>query len=121
METHIILKLIFIGLLTGVVASVVGGGAELLMIPLLVMLGVCVDYKEAVGTSLCSLLLPIGLYVVYVYNEAGKVRWCEGLLLSLLIVLGSVSSKYTVGVDVMLYKKLYGALTIMLGVGLLLL
>ena len=52
-------KLIFIGTITGIVASFVGGGAEILIVPLLIYLKVIEDYKQAIGTSLASLLLPI--------------------------------------------------------------
>jgi uncharacterized membrane protein YfcA len=44
-----IYKVSFIGLLTGIVASFVGGGAEILIAPLLVYLQVFEDYKTAVG------------------------------------------------------------------------
>ena len=63
-----IYKVSFIGLLTGIVASFVGGGAEILIAPLLVYLQVFEDYKTAVGTSLASLLLPIGIVAVYFYS-----------------------------------------------------
>ena len=58
-------KLGIIGTLTGVVASFIGGGAEILIVPLLVYFGVLADYKTAIGTSLASLLLPIGIFAVY--------------------------------------------------------
>ena len=62
-----IYKLIFIGLITGMVASVVGGGAEILIVPLLIYLKIFTDHKKAIGTSLASLLLPIGIIAVYFY------------------------------------------------------
>ena len=64
-----IYKLLFIGGLTGVVASFVGGGAEILIVPLLIFFGIFKDYKTAVGTSLASLLLPIGIVAVYFYSK----------------------------------------------------
>ena len=57
-------KLIFIGSLTGATASFVGGGAEILIVPLLVYMNVISNYKDAIATSLASLLLPIGIIAV---------------------------------------------------------
>ena len=62
-----IYKVIFIGLITGMVASIVGGGAEILIVPLLIYLKVFDDYKTAIATSLASLLLPIGIVAVYFF------------------------------------------------------
>ena len=54
MKNQNILKLGFIGIITGVVASFIGGGAEILIVPLLIYMGVLADYKTAIGTSLAS-------------------------------------------------------------------
>ena len=51
---HNFLKLMMIGGLTGIIASFVGGGAEIVIVPLLVYLNVINDYKTAIGTSLAS-------------------------------------------------------------------
>jgi len=64
------LKLASIGLLTGGVASIIGGGAEILIVPALVGLKLVGGYKEAVGTSLASLLPPIGVFAVYYYYKS---------------------------------------------------
>ena len=57
-------KLGVIGLATGILASFIGGGAEILIIPMLVWFNVFSHYKIAIGTSLASLLLPIGIQTV---------------------------------------------------------
>jgi uncharacterized membrane protein YfcA len=79
---HNLFKLMFIGTLTGIVASFVGGGAEILIVPLLVYLNVVKDYKVAIGTSLASLLLPIGIVAVFFFakevcnGNSGKcIKW----------------------------------------------
>jgi len=124
-----IYKVSFIGLLTGIVASFVGGGAEILIAPLLVYLQVFEDYKTAVGTSLASLLLPIGIVAVYFYStvscgNGGKktqscVHWRYALLISLFFVIGTLASYFAVQLNNELYKKIFALLMIILGVFLL--
>ena len=87
-NTH---KLAFIGILTGIVASIVGGGAEILIVPLLIYLKVFEDYKTAIGTSLASLLLPIGIVAVYFYgkHKCGNescVKWTYAFIISICFV-----------------------------------
>lgn len=116
-----IIKLLFIGILTGVVASFVGGGAEILIVPLLIFIGIFKDYKLAVGTSLASLLLPIGIVAVYFYsrekcnNNKPCIHWTYALLLSLGFVLGTFASYYSVKINEEKFKKTFGLLIILLG------
>lgn len=115
-----IIKLLFIGLLTGVVASFVGGGAEILIVPLLIFFGIFKDYKTAVGTSLASLLLPIGIVAVYFYskekcNKKSCVNWYYALIISLSFVLGTFATYYSVKINEEKFKKAFGLLIILLG------
>ena len=105
-----IIKLLFIGILTGAVASFVGGGAEILIVPLLIFIGIFKDYKLAVGTSLASLLLPIGIVAVYFYsrekcNNKPCIHWTYALLLSLGFVLGTFASYYSVKINEEKFKQ----------------
>ena len=54
---HKILKVSLIGLLTGILTSFIGGGAEILIVPLFIWFNVFSNYKIAIGTSLASLIL----------------------------------------------------------------
>ena len=69
-------KVAFIGIITGALASFIGGGTEIIIVPLLIYLNVVNDYKEAVATSLASLLLPIGIVAVYFYNKQNCKKKC---------------------------------------------
>jgi hypothetical protein len=116
-----IYKLIFIGLLTGALASFVGGGTEILIVPLLIFLNVVSNYKEAVGTSLASLLLPIGAVAVYFYykqNCNGKscVNWKYALILSFCFMLGTLVSYYSSKINTRSLKLIYGISIILLGI-----
>lgn len=120
-------KVAFIGLLTGSVASFVGGGAELLIAPLLLWFNVFSDYKTAVGTSLASLLLPIGIVAVYFYSKVkcntkteSCVHWKYALIISLFFVVGTFMSYYSVQLDNHIFKQSFAVLMIVLGVILLL-
>ena len=113
-------KLVFTGTITGIVASFVGGGAEILIVPLLIYLGVFTDYKIAVGTSLASLLLPIGVVAVYFYSTQkcsydSCVHWSYALIISLFFVLGTFFSYFTVTINNNLFKKVFAIFMILLG------
>lgn len=117
-------KVAFIGALTGFVASFVGGGAEILIAPLLIFLNVFEDYKTAVGTSLASLLLPIGIVAVYFYSKtkcekSSCVHWKYALIISLFFVLGTFASYYAVQIDNRKFKQTFAIVMIILGLVLL--
>lgn len=112
-------KVAFIGTLTGIVASFVGGGAEILIAPLLIFFNVFQDYKTAVGTSLASLLLPIGIVAVYFYANtkcASKscVHWTYAFVISAFFVLGTFASYYSVEMDNKKFKTMFAFVMIFL-------
>jgi len=119
---HNLFKLVFIGTLTGIVASFVGGGAKILIVPLLVYLNVISDYKVAIGTSLASLLLPIGIVAVFFFakeicsGNSGKcIKWNYALIISFFFVVGTMASYFTSKIDTRLFKSIFGIITILLG------
>jgi uncharacterized protein len=119
---HNFLKLMMIGGLTGIIASFVGGGAEILIVPSLVYLNVINDYKTAIGTSLASLLLPIGIVAVYFFakeicgGNGGKcIKWNYALTLSFFFVVGTFASYFTSKIDTQIFKNIFGIITILLG------
>ena len=116
-----IFKLMFIGILTGIVASFVGGGAEILIVPLLIYLKVFEDYKTAIGTSLASLLLPIGIVAVYFYSRQrckgnSCVRWTYAFILSFFFVLGTFASYFTAQIETKYLKLTFAGLLVVLGI-----
>jgi uncharacterized membrane protein YfcA len=115
-----IYKLIFIGTVTGITASFVGGGAEILIVPMLIYLNVIDDYKQAIGTSLASLLLPIGIFAVYFYSlkSCGKnncIKWSYALIISLSFMIGTLASYYTSDFESRTLKIYFAILMIFLG------
>ena len=117
------LKVAFIGTLTGIAASFVGGGTEILIVPLLIYLNVFQDYKTAVGTSLAALLLPIGIVAVYFYSRTkcpktgtSCVHWKYALTISAFFVLGTFASYYSSQLDNRHFKNSFAWIMIGLGV-----
>lgn len=115
LDSHTEIKVAFIGLLTGALATIVGGGAEILIVPLLLGLGVVGTFREGLATSLGSLLLPIGLYAVYVYR--GHVKWGISMRLALYFVLGTILlGTWANSHENSTHKKMFGYVTIILGI-----
>jgi uncharacterized membrane protein YfcA len=110
-----------IGLLTGALASVVGGGAEILLVPLLVWSGALPDHKLAVGTSLACLLLPIGAFAVVAYArarcaaDAPCVHWPSALILAAAFTAGSLASFWTVRLPGRALRRAFGLVAIATG------
>uniref|UniRef100_A0A6C0CNF3 Membrane transporter protein n=1 Tax=viral metagenome TaxID=1070528 RepID=A0A6C0CNF3_9ZZZZ len=121
---HHFYSLMITGLITGMVASFIGGGAEILIVPLLLYLRVFDDYKSAVGTSLASLLLPIGIVAVYFYyntkcNSKPCIQWNYAFIISLFFVIGTFLSYFTVKIDNKIFKMIFAIFMITLGIGIL--
>ena len=119
---HNIFKLMLIGITTGIIASFVGGGAEILIVPMLVYLKVISDYKVAIGTSLASLLLPIGIVAVYFFareicsgNSKQCIKWNYAMTISFFFVIGTFASYFTSSIDTRIFKSIFGIVTILLG------
>jgi len=74
---------LLLGFLIGGVSGVVGIGGGALLIPALVYF-YDMSQKRAQGTSLATLLLPIGIFAFWTYYKAGHVD----LKLALLVAVG---------------------------------
>lgn len=115
------IRVAFIGTLCGTLAAFVGGGTEILIVPLLIAFKVFDDYKLAVGTSLASLLLPIGIVAVYFYHNAKCdnnkpcVNWKHALTISLFFVLGTFLAYFTTKMDNKSFKWIFAVILILLG------
>ncbi len=82
------LSILFLGLLAGVVGGMFGIGGGLLMVPGMVLLLGFSD-KQAVGTSLATILLPVGILGVIEHYRAGNVDLRVAALLGVGFVFGS--------------------------------
>jgi uncharacterized membrane protein YfcA len=63
---------LFLGIVIGVISGLVGIGGGALLIPALIY-GYGMSQLRAQGTSLATLLLPIGIFAFWSYYKAGNV------------------------------------------------
>jgi hypothetical protein len=83
-----VILLILVGLAAGALSGILGIGGGLLIVPALVFL-FGVTQKQAQGTSLAILLLPIGILAVWKYYQAGNIDVKMAGLVALGFVFGA--------------------------------
>ena len=88
MSTSMILILIVIGIITGVMAGMLGIGGAIIMIPSLVFL-LGISQQSAQGTSLAVMLPPVGIIAAYNYYKAGQVNIRFAIILAVFFLVGS--------------------------------
>ncbi len=111
--------LLIIGLAAGLVSGVLGIGGGIIIIPMLVgFLGY--TQKDAQGTSLGLLLLPIGILAVMNYYNAGHVNLKAVGIMVVTFVIGSyLSSLYAVNLPEGVLKKIFAVFLILYAIKLL--
>jgi uncharacterized membrane protein YfcA len=110
MSTSVLLILIVIGIITGIMAGMLGIGGAIIMIPALVFfLGF--SQQAAQGTSLAVMLPPIGIIAAYNYYQAGQVNLKFALILAAAFIVGSYfGSKIALNIPPVVLKKIFGIL-----------
>lgn len=87
MTLQLVLLLSLIGLLAGILSGLIGVGGGIIIVPALVFfLGF--TQKEAQGTSLGLLLLPIGILAVINYYNKGLIDVRVVLVMAVAFILG---------------------------------
>ncbi|MCD6012841.1 MAG: permease [Flavipsychrobacter sp.] len=111
-----IMGLLAIGLLAGVLSSLVGIGGGVVIVPVLVMV-FAMSQKMAQGTSLALMLPPIGLLAVFNYYKAGYVDFKIAGVLMVAFVVGSYfGSKFALNLEEVTLKRIFGGLLLVLAV-----
>tara|TARA_B100000963_G_C22284341_1_gene518560 strand:+ start:245 stop:613 length:369 start_codon:yes stop_codon:yes gene_type:complete len=104
------------GISSGLLAGLVGGGAEIIIVPLLTMFGLLGSLKNRIGTTLFMLLPPIGLFAALRYYKKGFVDLKASLYMATLFAVFSyISSKYSSEMNPKTLKKIFGIFTIISG------
>jgi len=113
MSVSMLLIIIVIGIITGVMAGMLGIGGAIIMIPALVyFLGF--SQQMAQGTSLAVMLPPIGIIATYNYWKAGQVDLKVALILAVMFLVGSFfGSKLALTVPQAVLKKIFGVLLLL--------
>jgi hypothetical protein len=70
-----------IGAMIGIISGMIGLGGAIFLVPILVY-GYGLDQKSAQGTSLATMLLPIGALAFWKYYSAGHVNLKLAMLLA---------------------------------------
>lgn len=120
MSTSMILILIVIGIITGVMAGMLGIGGAIIMVPALVYL-LGISQQTAQGTSLAVMLPPVGVIAAYNYYKAGHANIRIALILALFFVVGSYfGSKLALNIPQAVLKKIFGILLLLVAAKMLL-
>jgi uncharacterized membrane protein YfcA len=115
MATSTLFLLIMIGLITGVVAGMLGIGGAVIMVPGLVYL-LGLSQQTAQGTSLAVMLPPIGIIAAYNYYQAGQVNFKFALILAACFIAGSYfGSTFALNLHESTLKKIFSFLLIAIG------
>jgi len=109
-----------IGIITGLMAGMLGIGGAIIMIPALVyILGF--NQQLAQGTSLAVMLPPIGILAAYNYWQAGHVNIKVALILAVAFIVGSYfGSKLAINIPQAVLKKIFGILLLLVAARMLL-
>ncbi len=113
MSVSMLLMLLLIGVVTGVMAGMLGIGGAIIMIPAMVFL-LGFSQQMAQGTSLAVMLPPIGIFAAYNYWKAGHVNITFALILAGAFIVGSYfGSKIALNLPQTLLKKIFGILLLL--------
>jgi uncharacterized membrane protein YfcA len=113
MSTSILLIVIVIGIITGIMAGMLGIGGAIIMIPALVLL-LGFSQQTAQGTSLAVMLPPIGIIAAFNYYKEGYVNIKVALILAVAFIIGSYfGSKIALNLPQTVLKKIFGILLLL--------
>ena len=116
MNIATILGLLVVGMLAGVLSSMVGIGGGLVIVPSLVIF-FAMSQKVAQGTSLAMLLPPIGILAVANYYKAGFIDLKVAGVLCLAFLVGSYfGSKVALNLPETTLKRIFGVFLAVLAV-----
>jgi uncharacterized membrane protein YfcA len=113
MTASMLLILIVIGIITGIMAGMLGIGGAIIMIPALVFI-LGTSQQMAQGTSLAVMLPPIGILAAYNYYKAGHVNITFAIVLAVCFLIGSYfGSKWALNIPQPILKKIFGVLLLL--------
>jgi len=115
-----LILLLAIGVVTGVMAGMLGIGGAIIMVPALVFI-MGFSQQMAQGTSLAVMLPPIGIIAAYNYWKAGQVNIKFALILAVTFIIGSYfGSKLALTLPQPVLKKIFGILLLLVAARMLL-
>lgn len=110
MSVQLVILLMIVGVFAGVLSGLVGVGGGIIVVPALVLL-LGFSQKEAQGTSLGLLLLPVGILAVINYYKAGYIDLkVVGIMALAFVVGGWIGSRLALTISEATVKKVFGIL-----------
>lgn len=114
MTTTTIIVLVLIGLIAGMLSGLIGIGGGVIIVPCLVYF-LAFTQKDAQGTSLGLLMLPVGVLGVMQYYKMGHVDYKLIGILAIGFVLGSfLGSKLALTISDGNLKKIFAVIMILI-------
>jgi uncharacterized protein len=116
MSAGLIIGIIILGVLAGFMSSLVGIGGGLIIVPALVLF-FGLNQKEAQGTSLLMLSLPVALIGAYNYYKHGYSNWKIALILAATFVIGGYfGSKVAIDIEMSVIKKIFAVFMLVVAI-----
>lgn len=102
------LQFVALGIVAGILSGMFGIGGGVVIVPILtVVLGF--ELREATGTSLAALLLPVGIFAVLAYYRAGYLRWRVVVLVAFGLLIGAIGgASLALNLPTATLQQLYG-------------
>jgi len=111
-----LIGLTVIGMITGLLGGILGGGVEILIVPLLTFFGLLGSLKNRIATSLLMLLPPIGLFAALRFYNDGYGDIFAAMYMALIFTIFSfISSKYLKKTNEVILRKFFGIFTVLAG------
>ncbi len=116
MSVTTLLLLLFIGLAAGFLSGLVGIGGGIIMVPALVFfLGL--TQKQAQGTSLGVLMLPVVVLAVWQYHKQGQINFNYVFLIAIAFITGGfLGSKLALSLSDEKMKKIFAVVLLLLSI-----
>lgn len=116
MSPGTIVVLILVGIIAGILSSMVGIGGGIVVVPALVFI-FGLSQKTAQGTSLAMLLPPIGILGVYAYHKHGNVQWSYSLVLIAAFIIGSyIGGVWVSNLNTVTVKRIFAIFMIVVAI-----
>lgn len=116
MSTFTIIILLAVGLAAGTLSGLVGVGGGVIIIPSLMYI-LNFSQKEAQGTSLGILLLPVGILAALNYYKQGFIDIKVVVVISAAFIIGGFfGSKLALSISQETMRKIFGSLLLVLAI-----
>ncbi len=111
-----VIGIIILGIIAGVLSSMVGIGGGIVIVPVLVLL-FGLSQHTAQGTTLAMLSFPVSLVAAIAYHKKGMVDWKIAMILCIGFVIGGYfGSKVAVELPTATIKKVFAVIMIIVAV-----